>query len=72
MLRGAGDSALTSLSPNYVSPDDPAWQDALLFYECFRGDSGAGLGASHQTGWTGLVADRVAHLSRARKSRASS
>jgi hypothetical protein len=35
---------------------DPHWRDHLLFYEYLRGDSGAGLGASHQTGWTGLVA----------------
>jgi hypothetical protein len=35
---------------------DPYWRDHLLFYEYFHGDTGAGLGASHQTGWTGLVA----------------
>ena len=35
--------------------DDPNWRDLLLFYEYFNGDTGAGLGASHQTGWTGLV-----------------
>jgi hypothetical protein len=35
---------------------DPHWRDLILFYEYFHGDSGAGLGASHQTGWTGLVA----------------
>lgn len=35
---------------------DPHWRDYVLFYEYFHGDSGAGLGASHQTGWTGLVA----------------
>ena len=35
---------------------DPHWKDLLLFYEYFHGDNGAGLGASHQTGWTGLVA----------------
>ncbi len=35
---------------------DPYWKDNLLFYEYFHGDNGAGLGASHQTGWTGLVA----------------
>jgi hypothetical protein len=48
--------------------DDPAWHDSLLFYEYFNGDDGAGLGASHQTGWTGLVADLVVRLSRARES----
>lgn len=35
---------------------DPNWQDLVLFYEYFHGDSGRGIGASHQTGWTGLVA----------------
>jgi hypothetical protein len=35
---------------------DPHWRDLILFYEYFHGDTGAGLGASHQTGWTGLVA----------------
>jgi hypothetical protein len=35
---------------------DPRWRDLLLFYEYFHGDTGAGVGASHQTGWTGLVA----------------
>ena len=40
---------------------DPHWRDLLLFYEYFHGDSGAGLGASHQTGWTGLVAPLI-HL----------
>ena len=35
---------------------DADWRDNLLFYEYFHGDNGAGLGASHQTGWTGLVA----------------
>ncbi len=36
--------------------DDPLWRDHLLFYEYFQGDNGAGIGASHQTGWTGLIA----------------
>lgn len=40
---------------------DPHWRDNLLFYEYFHGDNGAGLGASHQTGWTGIVA-RALHL----------
>jgi hypothetical protein len=35
---------------------DPHWRDLILFFEYFHGDNGAGLGASHQTGWTGLVA----------------
>jgi len=36
--------------------NDPQWRDHLLFYEYFHGDNGAGIGANHQTGWTGLVA----------------
>jgi len=40
---------------------DPHWRDYLLFYEYFHGDNGAGIGASHQTGWTGLTA-RFIHL----------
>ena len=39
--------------------DDPHWRDLLLFYEYFHGDTGAGLGASHQTGWTSLVASLI-------------
>jgi hypothetical protein len=41
--------------------EDPHWRDYLLFYEYFHGDNGAGIGASHQTGWTGIVA-RMMHL----------
>jgi hypothetical protein len=40
---------------------DPHWRDYIQFYEYFHGDTGAGLGASHQTGWTGLIA-RLIHL----------
>ncbi len=39
--------------------DDPHWRDLILFYEYFHGDNGAGLGASHQTGWTSLVASLI-------------
>ena len=35
------------------------WRDHILFYEYFHGDNGAGLGASHQTGWTGAVAKLI-------------
>jgi hypothetical protein len=41
--------------------EDPWFKDLVLFYEYFHGDNGAGLGASHQTGWTGIVA-RMMHL----------
>ena len=42
--------------------EDPHWRDLILFYEYFHGDNGAGLGASHQTGWTGLVARLIQTL----------
>jgi hypothetical protein len=38
---------------------DPYWRDLILFHEYFHGDTGAGLGASHQTGWTGVVAKLI-------------
>jgi hypothetical protein len=41
--------------------EDRHWRDHILFYEYFHGDNGAGLGANHQTGWTGIVA-RAMHL----------
>jgi hypothetical protein len=41
---------------------DPHWRDLMLFYEYFHGDNGAGLGASHQTGWTGLVATLIQYF----------
>jgi len=51
--------------PVYGGPgkfqEDPHWRDYVLFYEYFHGDNGAGLGASHQTGWTGVIA-RAMHV----------
>ncbi len=44
---------------NSVFQDDPHWKDLTLFYEYFHGENGAGLGASHQTGWTALVANII-------------
>jgi hypothetical protein len=41
--------------------EDPHWGDYPLFYEYFHGDTGAGVGASHQTGWSGVIA-RIGHL----------
>jgi hypothetical protein len=38
---------------------DPYWKDLVLFYEYFHGDNGAGIGASHQTGWTGCIARTI-------------
>jgi Glycosyl hydrolase family 63 C-terminal domain len=46
--------------------DDPHWRDYILFYEYFHGDNGAGLGANHQTGWTGLIARSLDLFARVR------
>src|ERR1700683_2796892 len=53
-LRRDGRRAVFGDSPLFQQ--DPNWRDFILFYEYFHGDTGAGLGASHQTGWTALVA----------------
>jgi hypothetical protein len=45
--------------------EDPNWRDYILFYEYFHGDNGAGLGASHQTGWTGTIARLIDMFARA-------
>lgn len=55
--NGRGDRASNAGDPRYRS--DPNWQDLILFHEYFHGDTGAGLGAAHQTGWTGLVATLI-------------
>jgi hypothetical protein len=44
--------------------DDPHWRDYILFYEYFHGDNGAGLGASHQTGWTGGISRLIDFFAR--------
>ncbi|HZP71850.1 MAG TPA: hypothetical protein VFA97_00575 [Gaiellaceae bacterium] len=64
-LRGA-DGRRPVFGGYTLLQEDPAWRDSILFHEYFHGDTGAGLGASHQTGWTGLVADLV--ISRKRRS----
>jgi len=46
--------------PSRLLSDDPRWRDLVWFHEYFHGDTGAGLGASHQTGWTGLVVHLIA------------
>ncbi|KAB2542996.1 glucosidase [Salipiger aestuarii] len=51
--------------------NDPHWRDNILFYEYFHGDIGAGIGASHQTGWTGLVAVLVESLAQAKATQAA-
>jgi hypothetical protein len=54
-LRGA-DGRRPVFGGSEVQQRDPHWRDHILFYEYFHGDNGAGLGASHQTGWTGIIA----------------
>ena len=57
VLPAYGRAPLVELAVAGVpAQSDPHWRDLILFYEYFHGDNGAGLGASHQTGWTGLVA----------------
>jgi hypothetical protein len=55
--------------PRYAS--DPHWRDLILFYEYFDADSGRGIGASHQTGWTGLVTNMVLDLAKETGGRAA-
>jgi hypothetical protein len=60
-LRGP-DGRRPVYGDNQTFQHNPHWRDLLLFYEYFHGDHGAGLGASHQTGWTGLVAKLLQQL----------
>jgi hypothetical protein len=57
-LRDA-DGRRAVVGGNEIFQKDPHWKDLLLFFEYFHGDNGAGIGASHQTGWTGLVAKLI-------------
>jgi hypothetical protein len=45
--------------PQSSFQQDPHWRDLILFFEYFHGDKGTGLGASHQTGWTALIANLI-------------
>ena len=58
--NGGGRRPALGMEPRFVS--DPHWQELLWFHEYFHGDTGQGLGASHQTGWTALVAQLIANL----------
>ncbi|HWU86358.1 MAG TPA: glucosidase [Kofleriaceae bacterium] len=57
LLDGNGRRPVFGGTPRFT--DDPRWRDHPLFYEYFHGDNGAGIGASHQTGWTALVANLI-------------
>ena len=60
MRSGSREAARPTTRPVHGASDkfqhDPHWKDLILFFEYFHGDTGSGVGASHQTGWTGLVA----------------
>jgi hypothetical protein len=57
-----GNGRRPATSASEIFRTDPHWRDLVLFHEYFHGDTGAGLGASHQTGWTGLVAKLLDEL----------
>ena len=59
IFRRREDGTRPAFGANRLAQEDPAWRDLLWFHEYFHGDTGAGLGASHQTGWTGLVANLI-------------
>ena len=54
-----------------IFQEDPLWREHILFYEYFHGETGAGLGASHQTGWTGLVANLIQQVEETRAAKNS-
>jgi hypothetical protein len=59
IFRRDGDGKRPVFGTAQKFQEDPHWRDCLTFHEFFHGDTGAGLGASHQTGWTGLVANMI-------------
>jgi len=59
LYRHQTDGSVPALSSANPIQDDPHWKDLLLFCEYFHADTGQGLGATHQTGWTGLLANLV-------------
>jgi hypothetical protein len=61
-LRGA-DANRPVLGSIALLNDDPYWRDLIPFYEYFHSETGRGCGASHQTGWTGLIAQVLVNLS---------
>ncbi len=66
---GQGQRPTFGDSPKFQN--DPHWRDHLLFYEYFHGDTGAGLGANHQTGWTGLVAKLIQQVYSQKRTKAT-
>ena len=68
MRDESGNRPMHGGDPRYSN--DPHWRDLLLFHEYFHGDTGRGLGASHQTGWTALVTDFIHDIAQSRHDRA--
>jgi len=66
LADGGGRRPVHADDPRYR--DDPHWKDLVLFFEYFHGETGRGVGASHQTGWTATVANFVEDLARTRES----
>jgi hypothetical protein len=69
LFRDDADGRRPVLGDQELFQRDPGWHDLLPFYEYFHGDTGAGLGASHQTGWTALVVDLILQLRGPRRDR---
>ncbi|NND60617.1 MAG: glucosidase [Gammaproteobacteria bacterium] len=59
LYRRRDDGTIPALRPDSPFQDDPHWKELALFYEYFHAETGRGLGAAHQTGWTGLLANLV-------------
>ena len=59
IFRRNSEGRIPGLPNDSPFQNDPKWSDLRLFHEYFDGDTGLGLGASHQTGWTGLVANLI-------------
>lgn len=59
MFTRDGDGKRQIFGDNHKFQNDPHWRDYILYYEYFHGDTGQGLGAAHQTGWTGLIASLI-------------
>jgi hypothetical protein len=59
LYRHSNGARAPALHGHWPADDDPAWHDLLAFHEYFHAETGAGLGAAHQTGWTGLIANLV-------------
>jgi len=59
LYRHAGQGPVPALAGHYASAEDPHWKDLFWFFEYFHAETGQGLGAAHQTGWSGLLANLV-------------